>query len=106
MIMTSMTPMVTPEAVRDALHQVLDPELGMDIIDLGLVYDVEVIGARVFVTMTLTTPLCPMSTVIPQRVREVVGGLPGVVDVDVDLVWTPPWTSEMMSSAARKKLGW
>ena len=101
-----MTPMVTPEAVRDALHRVLDPELGMDIVDLGLVYGVEVIGTRVFVTMTLTTPLCPMSAFLPQRVREVVGDLPGVVDVRVDLVWTPPWRVEMMSPAGRKKLGW
>ena len=98
--------MVTPESVRDALHQVLDPELGMDIIDLGLVYGVEVIGTKVFVTMTLTTPLCPMGGFIPQKVRELVGNLPGVADVSVELVWTPPWRPEMMSPAGRKKLGW
>jgi len=98
--------MVTSEAIRDALHAVIDPELGMDIVDLGLVYGIEVIGTSVFVTMTLTTPLCPMSGLIPQRIREVIGSLSAVTDVRVDLVWTPPWRPEMVSAEGRKKLGW
>jgi metal-sulfur cluster biosynthetic enzyme len=98
--------MVTPEEVRDALHQVVDPELGANIVDLGLVYDIQVIGAKVFVTMTLTTPLCPMNEMIPDAVRQVVGVLPGVGAVDVDLVWTPPWQPEMMSRQLKGMLGW
>ncbi len=98
--------MVTSERVRDALHQVIDPELGADVVDLGLVYDVQVIGSRVFVTMTLTTPLCPMNEVLVDGVRRVVGGLPGVGGVDVSLVWTPPWRPEMMSRRLRERLGW
>jgi len=98
--------MVTPEEVRDTLRQVVDPELGANIVDLGLVYDIQVIGARVFVTMTLTTPLCPMNEMIPDAVRQVVGGLPGVSGVDVELVWTPPWQPEMMSRQLKEMLGW
>jgi metal-sulfur cluster biosynthetic enzyme len=98
--------MVTPEEVRDTLRQVVDPELGANIVDLGLVYDIQVIGARVFVTMTLTTPLCPMNEMISDAVRQVVGVLPGVSGVDVELVWTPPWQPEMMSRQLKEMLGW
>ncbi|HYM92056.1 MAG TPA: metal-sulfur cluster assembly factor [bacterium] len=98
--------MVTPEEVRDTLRQVVDPELGANIVDLGLVYDIQVIGARVFVTMTLTTPLCPMNEMIPDAVRQVAGVLPGVSGVDVELVWTPPWQPEMMSRQLKEMLGW
>jgi metal-sulfur cluster biosynthetic enzyme len=102
----SLTPTVTPEGVRDALHQVLDPELDLDIVDLGLVYGVEVIGTRVFVRMTLTTPLCPINELLTASVRDVVRALPGVTDVSVDLVWTPPWRPDMVSQEGRQKLGW
>ena len=98
--------MVTPEEVRDALRRVVDPELGANIVDLGLVYDVQVIGTRVFVTMTLTTPLCPMNEMIPDAVREAVGALPDVGGVDVDLVWIPPWEPQMMSRELRERFGW
>jgi metal-sulfur cluster biosynthetic enzyme len=98
--------MVTPETVREALHRVVDPELGMDVVDLGLVYGIEVIGTTVFVTMTLTTPLCPMNEFITSTSCDVVRALPGVTDVRVDVVWTPPWGPEMVSREGRKKLGW
>jgi metal-sulfur cluster biosynthetic enzyme len=97
---------VTPEAVRDALRRVVDPELGIDVVDLGLVYGIEVIGTRVFVTMTLTTPLCPMNELIRATACDVVRTLPGVTDVSVDLVWTPPWRPDMVSPQGRAKLGW
>jgi len=97
---------VTAEEVRDALRRVVDPELGASIVDLGLVYDVQVIGAKVFVTMTLTTPLCPMNEMIPDAVRQAIGALPGVGGVDVDLVWTPPWEPQMMSRELKQRLGW
>jgi len=97
---------VTAEEVRDALRGVVDPELGASIVDLGLVYDVQVIGAKVFVTMTLTTPLCPMNEMIPDAVRQAIGALPGVGGVDVDLVWTPPWEPQMMSRELKQRLGW
>ncbi|HEV2357542.1 MAG TPA: metal-sulfur cluster assembly factor [bacterium] len=98
--------MVTSEHVQDALRGVVDPELGANIVDLGLVYDVQVIGRRVFVTMTLTTPLCPMNEMIPDAVRQAVGVLPDVAGVDVDLVWTPPWEPQMMSRELKERLGW
>jgi metal-sulfur cluster biosynthetic enzyme len=97
---------VTVEAVRDALGRVIDPELGANIVDLGLVYDVQVIGAKVFVTMTLTTPLCPMNEMIPDAVRQTVGALPGVAAVDVELVWAPAWEPQMMSQELKQRLGW
>lgn len=97
---------MTAEEVRDALRGVVDPELGASIVDLGLVYDVQVIGAKVFVTMTLTTPLCPMNEMIPDAVRQAIGALPGVGGVDVDLVWTPPWEPQMMSRELKQRLGW
>lgn len=98
--------MVTEEEVRAVLRRVVDPELGANIVDLGLVYDVHVIGAKVFVTMTLTTPLCPMNEIIPDAVRKTVGALPGVGGVDVELVWTPPWEPQMMSRELKERLGW
>jgi metal-sulfur cluster biosynthetic enzyme len=98
--------MITPEEVREALCGVLDPELGANVVDLGLVYDVQVIGANVFVVMTLTTPLCPMNEMIADAVRQAVGALPGVGGVDVDLVWTPPWGPQMMSRELKERFGW
>jgi metal-sulfur cluster biosynthetic enzyme len=98
--------MVTSDEVRDTLRGVVDPELGANIVDLGLVYDVQVIGVKVFVTMTLTTPLCPMNEMIPDEVRRVVGGLPGVGGVDVEVVWTPPWEPQMMSGELKQRFGW
>jgi metal-sulfur cluster biosynthetic enzyme len=97
---------VTVEQVREALQAVLDPELGANIVELGLVYDVQVVGAKVFVTMTLTTPLCPMNEVIPDAVRQAVGALPGVGGVDVVLVWTPPWEPQMISRELKERFGW
>ena len=98
--------MVTEEAVRGALRGVVDPELGASIVDLGLVYDVQVIGAKVFVTMTLTTPLCPMNEMIPEAVRRAVGALPHVGGVQVELVSAPPWEPHMMSRELKGRFGW
>lgn len=98
--------MVTVEQVRDALRGVVDPELGASIVDLGLVYDVQVIGSKVFVTMTLTTPLCPMNEMIPDAVRRAAAALPGVGGVDVELVWTPPWEPQMMARELKERFGW
>lgn len=98
--------MATPEEVRDALRGVIDPELGANIVELGLIYDVQVIGAHVFVTMTLTTPLCPMNEMIPDAVRQAVGALPGVGAVDVALVWTPVWEPQMISRELKDRFGW
>jgi metal-sulfur cluster biosynthetic enzyme len=75
-----------------ALRSVVDPELGLSIVDLGLVYRVETAAARVHVTMTLTTPGCPIHEVMADWVRQAVLALPGVTDVDVTLTFDPPWT--------------
>lgn len=97
---------VTAEQVRDVLRGVLDPELGANVVELGLVYDVQIVGTKVFVTMTLTTPLCPMNEMIPDAVRQAVGALPGVGGVDVELVWTPAWEPQMMSRELKERFGW
>jgi metal-sulfur cluster biosynthetic enzyme len=93
------------EAIREALQQVIDPELGCNIVDLGLVYGIEIAGAKVDVTMTLTTAGCPMHESIVYGVQMALLGLPGVDDVDVELVWDPPWNPTMMTSAGRARLG-
>src|SRR5689334_10184379 len=97
--------MATRDDVFEALRQVEDPELGMDIVELGLVYDAEVADGHVKVVHTLTSMGCPVGPLIQQNVDEVVRGLPGVEDVEVELTWDPPWTPEKMSDDAKFILG-
>ena len=97
--------MPTRDEVIEALRQVEDPELGMDIVDLGLLYDVEVEGPRVKVTHSLTSMGCPVGPMIQEDINRVTRELPGVEDVDVELTWDPPWTPEKMSDDAKFILG-
>ena len=97
--------MPTKEQVVDALRQVEDPELGMDIVDLGLMYDVELENGKVKVVHTLTSMGCPVGPMIQEQIHEVVQALPGVEDVEVELTWDPPWTPEKMSEDAKFILG-
>lgn len=97
--------MVEPEVVREALKEVIDPELGINIVDLGLIYDVRVDRGEVEVELTLTTPGCPLAPVIDQMVKEKVGAVVGVTEVTVDLVWDPPWTTDMINPEMRAELG-
>ena len=97
--------MVTEEVVRDSLREVYDPELHYNIVDLGLVYDIDVADGDVHVLMTLTTPACPIAPMITEQVTELLGIMPGIKDVDVEFTFEPPWTPEMMSDEARADLG-
>lgn len=97
--------MVTEAEVRQALRGVFDPELGLDVVDLGLIYGIAVEDGAVRVDMTLTTRGCPLHEAMADWVREAVGRLDGVERVDVRLVWDPPWTPERLSEAARRELG-
>ena len=91
--------------VREALRAVIDPELGIDIVNLGMVYLIRVEQGHVQVEMTLTTPGCPLHGSIRADVERVLLQLPGVDTVLVDLVWDPPWTPEAMSDTAKRTLG-
>jgi metal-sulfur cluster biosynthetic enzyme len=93
------------EAVIEALHQVEDPELGMDIVDLGLLYDVEVEGPKVKVSYTLTSMGCPAGAMIQEDIDRVVSELEGVEDVHSELTFDPPWSPERMSEDAKFILG-
>lgn len=95
------------ELVREALKEVVDPEIGVNIVDLGLVYDVGIEeDGVVAITMTLTTPMCPLGEYIEAEVRNsLVGTVPGVTTTRVNLVWTPPWNPSMMSEDAKLELG-
>src|SRR5256885_1259785 len=97
--------MPSKDEVVDALRQVEDPELGMDIVDLGLLYDVEVDGSKVKVIHTLTSMGCPVGPMIQENVDQVVRAIPGVDDVEVELTWDPPWSPEKMSDDAKFILG-
>ena len=94
------------DVIKGALREVIDPELGYNIADLGLIYDVSVeAGGEVGVTMTTTTPGCPATNYLGQGVRDKVTGVPGVASVKVKLTYEPRWTPEMMSPEARAHLG-
>jgi metal-sulfur cluster biosynthetic enzyme len=95
----------TKEEVVQALRQVEDPELGMDIVDLGLMYDVEVDDGKVKVIHTLTSMGCPVGPMIQEQIHDVTRALPGVEDVEVELTWDPPWTPDKMSEDAKFILG-
>jgi metal-sulfur cluster biosynthetic enzyme len=96
---------LTPEAVTDALRVVEDPELGMDIVELGLLYDADVDGQNVHVRYSLTSLGCPAGPLIEQQIYEALRALPGVGEVEAELVWDPPWTPERMSDDAKFVLG-
>lgn len=95
------------EQVRLALHEVIDPEVGINIVDLGLVYGIGIDGRRVQITMTMTTPACPLSEQIKREINaRLVERCPGTERLEVDIVWHPPWGPEKMSQAAKQALGW
>src|ERR1035437_1705569 len=97
----------TEERVREALRTVDDPEVGMNIIDLGLVYRIDITPELVRVELTMTTPACPMGDLITDNARRAVGAaLPEGVAVEVALVWEPPWTPDRMWESARQTFGW
>lgn len=97
--------MVTKEQVYEALQDCYDPEIPVNIVDLGLVYDVEVEDDTVAVKMTLTTPGCGMGGMIASNAQSLIMEIPGVKDANVDLVWEPPWDPSRISEEARQKLG-
>lgn len=93
--------------IREWLRAVIDPELGINIVDLGLVYRVEATRLAVRIEMTMTSPACPLGEAIVEDIRTVLAGrLPAGAAVDVALVWAPPWDPSMMSPQARRQLGW
>jgi metal-sulfur cluster biosynthetic enzyme len=97
----------TADAVYEALKNVFDPELGINIVDLGLVYDVEVgAGGHVQIEYTLTTMGCPIGPLIEQQMQAFLASVPGVTSVDVEMVLRPPWSPEMMSEEAKAALGY
>ncbi len=93
------------EAVIDALKEIYDPEIPVNIYDLGLVYGVEIADAHAVVTMTLTTPHCPVAESMPGEVEMRVGAVPGIGSAEVNLVWDPPWDPQKMSDEAKLELG-
>lgn len=97
--------MPTTEEVMDTLKKVYDPEIGIDIVSLGLVYDVKVENEKVTVKMTMTTPGCPLILPIINAAKSAIESLESVKEADVQLVWDPPWTPDMMSPEAKKLLG-
>ena len=95
------------EAVREVLRQVEDPEAGMNIVDLGLVYGVDVSANAVHVEMTMTTAACPMAEMIVDQARAAIAAtVPEGAEVDIRLVWDPPWTPDRMTGIAREHFGW
>jgi FeS assembly SUF system protein len=93
------------EAIIEALKEIYDPEIPVNIYDLGLIYGVEVNGGHAVVSMTLTTPHCPVAESMPGEVELRVGSVPGVGDAEVNLVWDPPWSPGNMTDEARLELG-
>jgi len=97
---------LTEEDVYEVLEEVIDPELGLDFVSLGLVYDVNIEDdSEVYVTFTLTTPACPIGPQVSEQMREFVGDLPGVTAVHPKMIFDPPWSPEMMSEEAKFALG-
>ncbi len=97
--------MVSEEVVTEALKEVYDPELHCNIVDLGLVYDIDAKDGDVHILMTLTTPACPVGPMIIEQIQEIVGILPGVKDLDVELTFDPMWSPDLMSDEEKADLG-
>jgi metal-sulfur cluster biosynthetic enzyme len=98
--------MATETEIREALRSVIDPEIGVNIVDLGLVYCIEVEDVHVRIAMTMTSPACPLADYLKDLVVSAIRErAPEVVEVDVNLEWDPPWDPDMMSEQARRQLG-
>jgi metal-sulfur cluster biosynthetic enzyme len=97
--------MATVDEVTDALRDVIDPELGLDFVELGLIYEVAVDGGAVNVTYTLTSPGCPIGPQVAEQIEEFVSDLDGVESVNSEMTFSPPWTPELMSDDAKFALG-
>src|ERR1044071_1960756 len=97
--------MVTTEEVEEALTNVIDPELGLDFVELGLIYGIEVDGGAVHVTFSLTSPGCPIAPQVSEQIDEFVSELEGVESVDSSMVFTPAWTPDRMTEDAKFALG-
>jgi FeS assembly SUF system protein len=98
-------PKITETAVIDAISTVFDPEIPVNIYELGLIYAIDLLdGGKVKVEMTLTAPACPSAQELPEQVKEAVLGVPGVTDCEVETVWDPPWDMTRMTEEARLQL--
>ena len=97
--------MPTVDEITDALTNVIDPELGLDFVELGLVYEIEIDEGEVDITFTLTTPGCPIGPQVTEQMKEFVSEVPGVEAVNPHMVFTPPWTPDRMSEDAKFALG-
>jgi metal-sulfur cluster biosynthetic enzyme len=98
---------VNEDLVRDALSQVMDPEAGMNIVDLGLIYGIEIGDDVVHVQMTMTSAACPMADmIVDDAYAALEGALPRNTPVEIEMVWDPPWTPDRMSGLARDHFGW
>jgi metal-sulfur cluster biosynthetic enzyme len=98
--------MPSVDEVQEALSNVIDPELGLDFVELGLIYEVEVEDGEVFVTFTLTSPGCPIGPQVSEQIEEFVAELDGVSNVYPKMTFSPPWTPDMMSEDAKFALGY
>jgi metal-sulfur cluster biosynthetic enzyme len=94
------------ERIYELLHEVLDPEVGVNIVDLGLVFGVRFTAGTVRIRMTLTTPGCPLGGYIDESIRQTLTRLPDVDDTEMDLVWEPAWGPHLMTDEAKRQLGW
>lgn len=97
--------MVTEEKVREALHDVKDPEFDLNVIDMGLIYGIEVEDDEVEILMTLTSRSCPFGSVFDEVITEELMGVDGVEDVEIELTFDPPWTMERMTEEGRQQIG-
>jgi metal-sulfur cluster biosynthetic enzyme len=95
------------ETIREILKKVVDPEIGVNIVDLGLVYQVQIRPKEIYIQLTMTSPACPLYGVITRDMdKELRKSFPDLGEMTIELVWDPPWSPELMSEAAKKQLGW
>jgi len=97
---------VDPAVIDEALRTVIDPELGVNIVDLGLVYDAEVTDGRATVLITTTTPACPLGPYLSDGIRWALLKLDGILDVDIEVTYDPLWSPDLMTDLAKQQLGW
>ena len=96
--------MEVKDKIINEIRKIYDPELPVNIYELGLIYDIQVKGKKAEIKMTLTTPNCPVAESLPKEVKDGVMQIEGIKDVDLELVWDPPWNKDMMSEAAKLEM--